>query len=250
MTIAGTAETFEMGRVLSRAFGAIGRNFALFLGLAVIFSGIPQLIGGLWRVGVQDPAHQFGAPSIVAVVAGTLLGMIGGAILQVALTRATVADLVGEKPGFAACLRAGLALILPMIGLTILAALGVGLAFLLLIVPGIMLWVAWSVAVPAYVQERIGITDSLGRSRALTKGARWKIFGLFLIYWIVISLLGVPLGILIAALHLPPYLAVVFTAILNIIGSMVIVTVQATIYVELRDVKEGVSPKELEAIFA
>ena len=57
-----------------------------------------------------------------------------------------------------------------------------------------------------------------------------------------------PLGILVAAVHLPPYLAVVFTTVLNLVGSMVLVTMQATIYVELRDVKEGVSPKELEAI--
>lgn len=250
MTIARTGETFEMGRVLSRAFGAIGRNFGLFLGLALILAGIPHLLTALWRVSAQDPSHPGGAPAIIALVAGSLLGLVSGAILQVAITRATVTDLVGEKPAFGACLKAGLALILPMIGLSILAGLGVGLAMILLIIPGIMLFVAWSVAVPAYVQERIGITDSLGRSRALTKGARWKIFGLFLVYAIAVFILNLPVGFMVAGFHASPYLAVAFSSLVSVLGTMVLVTMQATMYVELRDVKEGVSPKELEAIFA
>ena len=250
MTSVRTAESFEMGRVLSRAFGALGRNFVMFFALAVILAGIPQLISGLWRVAVTDPAHQFNGPAIVALVVGGLLGLVGSAILQVAITRATVSDLVDEPLGFAACLKAGIALTLPMIGLTLLASLGVGLASILLIVPGIMLFVAWSVAVPAYVQERIGITRSLGRSRALTKGARWKIFALFLVYGILVTILSVPASILTVVMHAPPYLAVVSTTIVSVLGTMVLVTVQATIYVELRDVKEGVSPRELEAIFA
>ena len=60
-------------------------------------------------------------------------------VLQVALTRATIGDLTGDRPTFAACLGTGFSLLLPMIGLTILGGLGVGLAMLLLIVPGLML---------------------------------------------------------------------------------------------------------------
>ncbi len=240
------AETFDMGRVLSRAFGAIGRNAALFLGLAAILSGIPQLIAGLWRVDVGE----FAGPVVIAAVVGGLLAWVGSAVLQVAITRATISDLVGERPSFAGCLKAGFAMLLPMIGLTILQGLGIGLGFMLLLVPGIMLYVAWSVAVPAYVQERIGVVESFGRSRALTKGSRWKIFGLLLVCWIVILILQAPTGLLTAAAQTPTSLSILITTAVGIVTSMVLCTIQAAIYVELRDVKEGAAPSDLETIFA
>jgi hypothetical protein len=39
-------------------------------------------------------------------------------------------------------------------------------------------------------------------------------------------------------------------AAISAVGSMVMVAVQSCIYVELRNVKEGVAPADLEAIFA
>ncbi len=242
------AETFDMGRVLSRAFGAIGRNAALFLGLAAILSGIPQLIAGLWRLGLSGP--EFAGPIVIAAVGGGLLAWVGSAVLQVAITRATISDLVGERPSFAGCLKAGFAMLLPMIGLTILLGLGIGLGFMLLFVPGVMLYIAWSVAVPAYVQERIGVVESFGRSRALTKGSRWKIFGLLLVCWIVILILQAPTGLLTAAAQTPTSLSVLITTAVSIVTTMVLCTIQAAIYVELRDVKEGAAPSDLETIFA
>ncbi len=242
------AETFDMGRVLSRAFGAIGRNAALFLGLAAILSGIPQLIAGLWRLGLSGP--EFAGPIVIAAVGGGLLAWVGSAVLQVAITRATISDLVGERPSFAGCLKAGFAMLLPMIGLTILLGLGIGLGFMLLFVPGVMLYIAWSVAVPAYVQERIGVVESFGRSRALTKGSRWKIFGLLLVCWIVILILQAPTGLLTAAAQTPTSLSILITTAVSIVTTMVLCTIQAAIYVELRDVKEGAAPSDLETIFA
>ncbi len=242
------AETFDMGRVLSRAFGAIGRNAALFLGLAATLSGIPQLIAGLWRLGLSGP--EFAGPIVIAAVGGGLLAWVGSAVLQVAITRATISDLVGERPSFAGCLKAGFAMLLPMIGLTILLGLGIGLGFMLLFVPGVMLYIAWSVAVPAYVQERIGVVESFGRSRALTKGSRWKIFGLLLVCWIVILILQAPTGLLTAAAQTPTSLSVLITTAVSIVTTMVLCTIQAAIYVELRDVKEGAAPSDLETIFA
>jgi hypothetical protein len=248
MASTAIAETFDMGRVLSRAFGAIGRNVALLLGLAAILSGIPQLVAGLWRVDVGGA--EFSGPVVIAAGVGGLLAWVGSAVLQVAITRATISDLVGERPGFAGCLKAGFAMVLPMIGLTILQGLGIGLATMLLIVPGIMVYVAWSVAVPAYVQERIGVVESFGRSRALTKGSRWKIFGLLLVCWIVILLLQAPTGLMTAAAQTSTTLNVVITTAVGVVTTMVLCTIQAAIYVELRDVKEGAAPSDLETIFA
>jgi hypothetical protein len=39
----------------------------------------------------------------------------------------------------------------------------------------------WAVAAPVVVAEKAGVIGALSRSRELTKGARWKILGLFLV---------------------------------------------------------------------
>ena len=244
----GIAEGFEVGRVVSRTFGALSRNLVLFLGFALIFDGVPRLLGGLWGFLATSHNDSGSAPLATAVIG--LLAFLGSTVLPVATTRATVSDLVGERPDFAACVKAGLKLFLPMLGLTIYSGIAIALASLLLLVPGIILYVAWSVAVPCYVQERVGISASLERSGSLTKGARWKIFAILLVWWVVSSLPKTPLEMPMNAAHVPAYAQALITSFIDVVLSMVLATLQATIYVELRDVKEGVSPKDLEAIFA
>ncbi|WP_438801690.1 hypothetical protein, partial [Enterobacter hormaechei] len=67
-------------------------------------------------------------------------------------------------------------MILPMIAIGLIAGIGVGIGLLLLIVPGVILWLVWAVVTPAYVQEKVGILEAFGRSAELTKGARGGIF--------------------------------------------------------------------------
>jgi hypothetical protein len=47
-----------------------------------------------------------------------------------------------------------------------------------------------------------------------------------------------------------PLVMALVSGVIGAIAGMITVTVQASIYVELRDVKEGVAPADLEAIFA
>lgn len=249
---------YEIASVLSRSFETIGANIALFLGLALIFSGIPSIALQWWQtehvttVQAGDFGAMFNLSYLGPLGLGWLIGAIAGAVLQAALTRATVTHLSGERPDFARCLAVGVTMILPMFAISILLAFGVGFATLLLIVPGVILWLAWSVTVPVYVQEKVGIFEAFGRSAALTKGARWRIFLTMLILVIGLWLCSIPLAMISAAagaMGSVMFLSV-FAGVISALGSMVTVTVQASIYVELRDVKEGVAPADLEAIFA
>jgi hypothetical protein len=100
----------------------------------------------------------------------------------------------GEQTSVGACFQAGIAKFLPVLGLTILWGLGVGLGWILLIVPGIILMMMWSVALPALIGENLGIIESFGRSRELTKGSRLVIFGLLLVALIIVYLPMLLLG--------------------------------------------------------
>jgi hypothetical protein len=256
-TVLPPQANFEMGRVFGRTFEVIGRNLALYLAIAVVLVGLPTLLFQLAIPEMQNPNAMRDAVLTGATALSHWLGLIALAglvgtlfryLLQAALVRATIEDLSDRRPNFADCLNTGLRVVLPIIGLGIVSAVAVFFACLLLIVPGIMLAIAWSVAVPAKVAEGIGVFDSLSRSRALTKGHRWKIFWLLLL---TAMLMGFIQGVFVAALAaFGPTVGAFASAVVSAIAAAVMATLVATMYVELRTLKEGTDVDTLASVFS
>ena len=72
----------------------------------------------------------------------------------------------------------------------ILAALGITVGFILLIVPGLFLLTIWSLIIPVIVLEGTRTMDSFGRSRELTRGNRWGVFGRILVTLLIVGVAG------------------------------------------------------------
>ena len=94
--------------------------------------------------------------------------------------------------------------------------------------------------------------DSMSRSAALTKGNRWRILGLWVIFVIAIWILQVALALAAAAVIsvLGNVLGAVLLALVSAVSSVIASIASAVAYVELRYVKEGTDVKELAEIFA
>jgi hypothetical protein len=113
----------------------------------------------------------------------------------------------------------------------------------------------WAVAVPALVVERTSVFGAFTRSSDLTKGSRWKILGLFVVLVVLYWLLSAVLGIV--GLKMYGASATGIT-VGNLIGSVVLGTIfnvlwgtiQPSLYMELRQAKEGGSLENLEEVFA
>jgi hypothetical protein len=75
-----------------------------------------------------------------------------------------------------------------LIAAGILAALGIGIGFLLLIVPGLILLTFWSMLVPVIVIEGSSAGDSFKRSFEVVRGHGWPVFGLILITFITVAI--------------------------------------------------------------
>lgn len=249
---------FRIGRVFGDTFGVLLRNFWLCLGIATIFSGIPTFLYQLW-IGSRTQAAidsgtspVFDGISAFGAIVFFVVYMALATILQAALVRATIEDLNGQQPTFGDALSRGTALILPIIGLYILMYLGIGIGFMLLIIPGIYLLVRWSAAVPALVHERLGVLASMKRSSELTKGSRWRILGMLIVVIIAVAGLQMALGLL--SLAVAPFLGTVLAtavvAMMSAVTSVIISIAIAVSYVELRYVKEGADVNELAEIFA
>lgn len=248
----GLSEQFSIGRVFGNSFTVIMRNPLLYLGIAALLSGVPAL---LMQLTLKQPSFTealsgaaVAPPNFGAVGGAALLSLILSSLLQVALTRATIQDLNGQRPDFGDCLKAAASLFLPVIAISILVSIGAGLGMILLIVPGIILWLGWSVAIPVLVQERLGVFGSMSRSRALTKGSRWALFGLYIILIVAIWVVQAAVGILAAMTG--GIVAAFLMAIVSTIFAMVMSSAAAASYIELRMTREGTGIDELAEIFA
>lgn len=263
----GSNETFEMGRVISRTFSVYGRNFVTFTLLSAL-AAVPYFLLNYYFVKI-NPSSGIIASGITGHTSATFVllwtwGRIAlltavwvsfAFILQAAIIHGTLTDLNGNSATFGNSLSTGIKVLLPLIGLALLTLLGCAAATLLLIVPGIMLYMAWFVVVPVFVVEHSGILEAFRRSRELTRGFRWPIFGLAFIYGIAVDVISFALAPLFsvslfhpgAAMLTIPYL-LASTAV-RVLTAVVFATGVASIYYELRMVKEGIGPQALAAAF-
>ena len=268
--VATVAQVFEdrkmsMGRVFERAFETIRAKPLIIVGLAFALGVLPNLVFtlGFARLGLNASRAAFRAGTIsggeyaIAILVSVSVGIVLGAIAEGTLARVTVLASEGEPVTFADSLLAGLENAVPVIGVSIVSSLGILFGMILLLVPGIILAVVWTVAVPALVTENCSILEALRRSAELTRGARWKVFaiaGLALLFqWL--------LGEVIRFAGLTQYSLENANLGLGagaLIGSIVLGTTYHTItgtlwpslYVELRQWKEGGSTEQLAEVFA
>jgi lipid-A-disaccharide synthase-like uncharacterized protein len=83
----------------------------------------------------------------------------------------------------------------PLLTVSILIGLGVGIGFILLIIPGLILIVIWSVVAPVVVLERPGVFAAFGRSRALVRGNGWNVFAVIVLVFLAVAAVSVAAGL-------------------------------------------------------
>jgi len=247
---------FSLSEVLEQGWKAITSNPVVMLGVAFIFGTLPNLIFE-WttnRFGTSALSAPVGMPFTTAAVAAGVIVAFGALISQAALMRATADHRSGRAIGFGEAIGGALRVAGPLLLLMIVMTAGLIIGFMLLVVPGIILSIMWAVAMPALVIERDGVIRALGRSRRLTEGARWKIFGCAVLLTVVLGLLAGITAIIGAILggvaNSPILLGKLPSAILQTLTTAYASTVIASLFLELRDWKDGPETASLSEIFA
>ena len=88
----------------------------------------------------------------------------------------------------------------PLLAVSLLFGLGVGIGFVLLIVPGLILTVIWSVVAPVTVLERPGVFAAFSRSQELVRGNGWNVFGVIVVVFLAVAVVSIAAGVLAAGL--------------------------------------------------
>ncbi len=139
---------------------------------------------------------------------------------------------------------------LPILLISILFGIIVGIGFMLFIIPGLYLAAMFSVAVVVTILEP-GWSGALGRSKQLTKEYRWPIVGVLLLLYIVLILLQTALAFISVSLFsINAMLGTVVFAATNAIGTALLSIGFVLIYARLREIKEGVSVDSLADVFS
>ena len=250
-------ERFDLGRVFSGGFAIVGRRPLTFIILAAVFCYLPTA-ATLWLTtnwlpqptpGAVDLPGTFRRLGIVELIAVAFGGF--GWVMQGACAAAALSDF-GDRPlgvGEALGRAAGRLPLAYVMG--VLAMLAIVAGSFALVVPGVLLALAWAVGGIAATVENTGL-KAFGRSAELTRGYRIQLLIIFIVYGIagvIVSFAARAFGG--AALGAAPPLWMtlgVQPAASAVLQSFEAATLIAA-YVELRGVKEGLAASSLASLF-
>jgi len=167
--------------VVSRVWEIYREQAGVLIGTAMVLFGLEFLIVALL------PSASIAITVLFAALSILYQGMVVKLVQDLQENRRdhSIRDL----------LRSVEPVLLPLIGVSILAGLGIAIGFVLFIIPGLMLLVIWSVVAPVMVLERPGVFAAFGRSRELVRGNGWAVFRVILIVGFAVILVSLLVGV-------------------------------------------------------
>jgi hypothetical protein len=243
--------SLDFGGIVGRTLAILVRNLPALAVLALVLVGLPSYLlrGDLLDAGVLAEGFFSGLS-----LSGILLA-IAQAVLVGAVVTGVAQDLAGQPSRAGDALAQAFGAIVPILGISIVVGLATsplmltqsiwGWLSLVLLWPllalAIVLRIHWLVAIPASVVERLGISGALGRSRALTRGHRWTLFGYVILLWLVAGVLGWIAGLLFGLIGLDAAAGALALAVVAAFDAVA----TAVIYADLRRLKDGTAPEQL-----
>lgn len=232
---------FRIGEVFSKTATLLSRNFLTFFVVAIV-AGLPRL---LWAGVETQNAANF---PLGRFFGGLSLFLLLNTLAQAVILYGAFQAMRGRPVNLGECLKVGLGRFFPIVGLIICAYFAIWIGLILLIVPGIILGIMWYVATPVCVVEQKGPLASLGRSSELTKGHRWKIFGMAVLLYIAAFVVGLVIGALLGLTH-SPIIVTLGTLIWTGAWGAFYAIFGVVTYHDLRVAKEGVDTDQIASVF-
>ena len=244
---------FVIGDVLKTSLWIYSRNLPTVVVLAAIASA--PMFAVAWLALGDDMLDSTGRPDGLWTIGDLFAAFLGGFWLEAGMAFAVVRTLRSAAPSLGETLAYALQVIPRVLVVGLVAYLFVGLGFVALIVPGIILILVYWVVVPVAAVERGGVVYALKRSHELTKGHKGRILAILglLLIPVIPSIIagdagaGIPwaLGLDWSEATLAQATVVVDALILS-----VECTVVAVCYHDLRVLKDGYDSGRIAEVFA
>jgi hypothetical protein len=179
----------SIGEILDTGFRLLRNHFGLLMGLAAIvyvpMGLLSQLMIGIAGGDPEQMQMEVVIPILVTALVLLVVVSIGYPLVSTAITMALSDVYVGKSTGIGSALGQTWAILLPVVGTSLLIGLFVMLGLIALVIPGIWLAFSYMVSAPVMVVERRFGMEALRRSRDLMRGNKGRGF-----------VLGVVVGVL------------------------------------------------------
>ena len=249
-----------IGEILDVSLKIAWRNAGTLLRIVLFVVAPAQALSALIQVSAT-PDYQPGqgfldtsaetdeeAWTILAGVAvAALIGFLAGQLATGACFKAVAQAYLGERTTWRESIAFALRRFRSIIWIVILGGFLTVLGFLLLVVPGVYLAVAFAVALPVLMTEGLRGRKALGRSRRLVKGRWWRTAILLVVAGLLVSIVGGAITAAVSALTFgspdDPVLVFVVGALAGTVAALVTTPFSAAyhtvLYFDLRVRKEA-----------
>ena len=195
--VSASLRPLSVGEILDVSFTLYRRHFAALGTIAVLCSGLPVLLG----------LYIEASGGVLYNLPLTMVHYIVFTVLSSIATAATVfvvsESYLGRPLRAREALRRAAPLLTRLILCSLLLAIIVGIGFVFFFLPGLVLLCGLVLAFPSLVLEPgKSPTEALSRSWSLTRGSRWRMFGLLVTMALLLYVPLIGLGA-IAAVVLP-----------------------------------------------
>ncbi len=207
----------SLGDVISKTFELYRRDFTKYFVLFAVVGVIVQVVTTLAQQAfvlptppVNPTPQQFSswfsalfAALFLLIAVIFVVNIVFSTIAEGSAVKLASEQITRGQVSLGASIRFAVSRLLSIWALSIIVGIIVVLGFIALIVPGIILAIMFSLALPVLLIENKGVTESMGRSRQLVSHRWAKTFGTFLVLGIIViiaslifSAITAPLGII------------------------------------------------------
>jgi hypothetical protein len=245
----------RVGDVFTKARIVFFARWATFSALMAIGYAPIALASGLTLLAAMHPAAVRAPENEGAVIATGVVAVIAFIVAVIALFLAPAAinfgvtqEIAGRRSSFGQCVGAALRRALPVFAASLIIGIYFWLAVLLLIIPGIIVFCMYAVAIPACMAERIGPLKSMSRSAFLTKGNRWRVLGILAMLYIIGGIFEQMVASTLA-LAVGPLSSVIISFPVDVAVAAFSAVVVGVLYYQLRVAREGVDIEHIAKVF-
>lgn len=170
----------SFGEILDGSFSVYRRIFGTLVAIAIVCQGIPSVLS-IYLETAGGPRYHL-VLWVVTLILSSLAALFSFGASLWAISEAYL----GGRPTVGDALRYALRKAWKLFVSGVAAYILIILASLLLFVPGIIVACGYSVVPQAAVLDELRTsTDALGRSWRLTKGFKWRAFGLIVVSFVI-----------------------------------------------------------------
>jgi len=206
----GITRELSLGEVVSKTFELYRRNFVKYIILFVVVEAIIGVVSTFAYNAFPLPTLASNATpqqvfnwlpgflgalfALVAVIG--VVSIVFGTIAFGGTVKMASEEIENRPVDLGGAVRFAVTKLLWMWVLGLLLGIVVGLGFIALVIPGIILAIMFSLAYQALLIENAGVVGSLSRSRELVSHRWLKTFSVFIVLVIIVGIAAVIIGLI------------------------------------------------------